>query len=300
MKFLGFPVAVLSALFVFPALLIGEETSDETKVLQRMEKLAAGLTPQSGEVLLPGGQARFSLPDSLRYLSPADARTVLVAIWGNPPDGFSSLGLIVPKGFDPLGMEAWAVDINYEEDGHIKDDDAESINYADMLVKMKEGAKAGNAERIKAGYDPVELVGWAATPHYDRATHKLYWAKEIKFGENPENTLNYNIRILGRQGVLVLNAIAGMPQLQEIESLTPELLSAVEFTEGNRYADFNPGTDRLATYGVAALVAGSVATKMGFFKGLWVAILAGKKFVIMGAIALIFGIKKLFSLKKQV
>ena len=26
----------------------------------------------------------------------------------------------------------------------------------------------------------MELVGWAAPPRYDKATHKLYWAKELK------------------------------------------------------------------------------------------------------------------------
>jgi uncharacterized membrane-anchored protein len=36
----------------------------------------------------------------------------------------------------------------------------------------------------------------------------MYWAKEINFGGDSENTLNYNIRVLGRKGVLLLNFIA--------------------------------------------------------------------------------------------
>jgi uncharacterized membrane-anchored protein len=298
MKAIGHFALALFSVFAAPSLLAAEESAEESQVRQRIEKLAAGLSPQSGEISLPGGKAKLNLPDSLRYLGPADAQTVLVSIWGNPPDkGDPSLGLIVPKGFNPMSDDCWAVDVSYEEDGHVKDDEADSINYDDMLKTMKEGTKSANAERVKAGYEPVELVGWAAKPHYDRQTHKLYWAKEIKFGDGPENTLNYNIRILGRQGMLVLNAIAGMPQLAEIEAATPELLSTVEFTDGNRYADFNPSTDRVATYGIAALVAGGIATKMGFFKGLWLAVLAGKKFIILGVIALAAAAKKLFSSK---
>ncbi len=43
-----------------------------------------------------------------------------------------------------------------------------------------------------------------------------------------------------------------------------------------------------------ALVAGGIAAKLGLFKGLWVAILAGKKFVIMGIVALAALLKKFF------
>ena len=45
----------------------------------------------------------------------------------------------------------------------------------------------------------------------------------------------------------------------------------VDFQEGHRYADFTESTDKVATYGIAALVAGGIAAKVGLFKGLWVA-----------------------------
>src|SRR5690606_35640129 len=137
--------------------------------------------------------------------------------------------------------------------------------------------------------------GWAAPPRYDAAAKKLYWAKEIKFGDSTEHTLNYNIRLLGRRGVLVLNVVAGMNQLKIVEATTPEILAAVNFQEGHRYADFREGTDKVATYGLAALVAGGVAAKAGFFKGLLVAALAMKKFLIIGLIALAAGVKKFWS-----
>jgi uncharacterized membrane-anchored protein len=144
----------------------------------------------------------------------------------------------------------------------------------------------------------VEIVGWTAPPRYDQSAHKLYWAKEVRFGNETENTLNYNIRILGRRGVLVLNSVAGMSQLPEIERNTPAILSAVEFNSGNRYADFNPASgDKFASYGIAALVAGGVAAKLGFFKGLWVLVLGAKKFIIIGAVAFAAWFRKLFGKK---
>jgi uncharacterized membrane-anchored protein len=104
--------------------------------------------------------------------------------------------------------------------------------------------------------------------------------------------------MLGRHGVLELNAIAGLNQLPEIDRQTPQILGMVDFKEGNRYADFDPKTDKVAEYGIAALVAGgalAVAAKAGLLKGLWLFILAGKKFIILGAIALAAFFKKLFN-----
>ncbi len=121
------------------------------------------------------------------------------------------------------------------------------------------------------------------------ATHKLYWAKEVKFGSQPDNTLNYNIRMLGRGGMLVLNGVAAMSQLPEIERPTPKILAAIDFNPGHRSADLNPKSDKIAEYGLAALVVGTAAAaamKLGFFKALGAAVLAAKKFIIIGAIAI--------------
>ena len=74
----------------------------------------------------------------------------------------------------------------------------------------------------------------------------------------------------------------------------------VDFSAGHRYGDFDSKTDKVATYGIAALVAGGIAAKLGFFKGLWVALFAAKKFIIIGIIALVVAIKKFFGKGKNV
>ncbi|HSI10636.1 MAG TPA: DUF2167 domain-containing protein [Chthoniobacter sp.] len=259
------------------------------------QKLADGLHYQQGEITLSGGLAKIKVPENFRYLNPADTRTVLSRIWGNPDSGSSTLGMIIPTGMSPMNEDAWAVIITYDEDGYVKDDDAAKLDYNKVLKDMKEGMKEANKEREKQGYPSIELVGWATPPRYDAAAHKMYWAKELRFAGSPETTLNYNIRMLGRRGVLVLNAVAATSQLAEIEQKTPAILSMVDFQEGHRYVDFKPGTDKVATYGLAGLVAGGLLAKAGFFKLLLAGILAAKKVVIVGAIALFGGIKKLFN-----
>lgn len=269
--------------------------ADEARIAE-LKSLADRLKYQQGQIDLNNGLATIRLTDGFRYLDPAGAETVLIGIWGNPSRGSKTLGMIVPAGFNPFDRQAWCVVVDFEEDGYVKDGDADSINYTKLLKEMKEATRNASAERVKNGYPSIELVGWATPPRYDKETHKFYWAKEIKFGDSAgENTLNYNLRILGRRGILVLNVVSGMPQFPEVQKATPEILAMVDFSAGHRYADYTPGTDKLATYGLAALVAGGIAAKTGLLKGLFLGLLAMKKFLIVGVIAVAALLKKLFS-----
>jgi uncharacterized membrane-anchored protein len=253
---------------------------------------------QKGKINLPGGIATLDLPDSFRYLPPADAERVLVNAWGNPP-GNKTLGMIFPADISPLSESSWGVVVTYDEDGHIKDDDADSIKYDELLTKMKEDNQAANEERKKEGYSPMTLVGWAENPSYDKKTHKFYWAKELSSGKEDETSLNYNIRVLGRKGVLVLNAVASMKQIGQIKQEMQHVVAFTEFSAGNGYNDFDNKTDKIAEYGLAALVAGGVAAKLGFFTKIFALLLAFKKVLLLGLAAISSGIFKFFGRKKD-
>jgi uncharacterized membrane-anchored protein len=290
-------VLFVSAIFARAQIDTNGLTAAQMVQVQKVLTLVKNLKYQSGEIDLKGGLAKLSLPPGFSYLGPDDAETVLSKIWGNPPSETKSLGMLMPTGMTPLSSNAWAVTIDYSEDGYVKDDEAAKINYDDLLKKMQAGVVEENKERTKQGYPAITLVGWAAPPHYDAATHKLYWAKHLKVDGADEDTLNYSIRILGRHGVLELNAISALDQFSAIDQQTPEILGMVDFKEGSRYADFDPKTDKVAKYGIAALVAGGVlagAAKLGLLKGLWVAILALKKFIVIAVIAVVAAVKKLF------
>jgi uncharacterized membrane-anchored protein len=262
------------------------------------EQFLASLKFQNGKIDLPNGIAALDLPPSFRYLNPEDSSRVLVDAWGNPP-GDKTLGMIFPADLSPIDQNGWGIVITYDEDGHVSDEDADKIKYDELLKDMQSSMEEANAERKKQGYEPVSLLGWAETPSYDKASHKLYWAKELGFGDAQQHTLNYNIRVLGRKGVLVLNAVAGMNQIGIIKTEMPKVLSATNFKAGNDYNDFNSSTDKVAAYGIAALVAGGVAAKLGFFAKIFALLLAFKKLLIVGVIALWVGIKKFLGMKKK-
>jgi len=263
--------------------------ADEKPTAQDLE---AGLTYKTGKVVVGDGLATLDLGSGFRYLDPEQTERVLVEGWGNPP-GNKTLGMIVPGDRSPLTEQGWGAILTFEEDGYVDDEGAETIDYTALLKEMQESAEKDNPERVKQGYEAVRLVGWAEPPHYDKASHKIYWAKDLQFGEGGR-TLNYNIQVLGRRGVLVLNAVAGIDQLPAIRASMQELLPAVTFQEGHRYADYLPGKDKAAKYGVAALVAGTLAAKTGLFKGLLAGLLAFKKGIVVGAAALAAFLRKRF------
>lgn len=238
------------------------------------EEFLASLNIQTGKVVLGDNLATLDLPEQLVFLGSEDAERVLVDAWGNPPDSELPLGMILPAGVSPFSDDSWAVTVEFEEKGFVSDEDAADIDYDEMLASLKEETEENNAWRAENGYESVQLIGWAAAPHYDAEGKKLYWAKELKFGESDE-VLNYNIRVLGRKGVLVLNFIAGMNQLPEIEEHLPMVLAMTEFNQGSRYADFDPELDEVAAYGIGALIAGKLAAKAGLFA---TALLLLKKF----------------------
>jgi uncharacterized membrane-anchored protein len=257
----------------------GDQGSD----VERIEK---SLQWRQGEIAIGDNLARLNVPPTFRFIGPKDASAVLTSLWGNPPSEANVLGMIFPAAIEPSDRSSWGVVITYEADGYVKDDDAATINYNDLLKQLQKSIEDQNNQRMKAGYTAVHLVGWAARPHYNRDSHKLYWAKELSFDDVPENTLNYNIRVLGRRGVLVLNAVAAMTQYPEIERQMPQVIAMADFAPGNRYTDFTPGNDKVAGYGLAALIAGGVAAKAGFFKGILALLLAAKKLIIVGIAAL--------------
>jgi uncharacterized membrane-anchored protein len=276
-----------------------EQLESLLKSMKESEEIASNLKFQQGEIKLKDGLATLKVPANFRYLDPDQTDTVLVKLWGNPPRQEKTLGMLFPAEISAASPESWGVVITYDEDGYVEDDEAASVNYNDLLKEMQEGTREANQERTKQGYEPVELIGWAAPPRYDQAAHKLYWAKELGFGTEPEHTLNYDIRALGRRGVLSLNAVASMSQLKTIEKDMQQVLGFVEFNQGHRYGDYVAGVDKVAAYGIGGLIAGKLAAKAGLFKLLLVFAAKFWKLLIIAAAAIGVLVKKLLSGRRK-
>lgn len=179
--------------------------------------------------------------------------------------------------------------VTYEDDGHVSDKDARGIDYAELLRRIQDDAAADNARVAKQGYEPVRVLGWADTPHYDAMTHKLYWAQDLRFGNETRHTLNYDVRTLGREGMLSLHAVSSLRRVREVRTGMRTVLAVSGFTPGRRYEDYQPG-DRVSKLTIAAVVAGGAYAVAK--TGLLALIIAKLKFIVFGVAGLAGALRK--------
>jgi len=218
---------------------------------------------------LLNGKVQLQLLESFRFLDAERAQRVLVDHWGNPPEQVEGvLGMVMPAFMEPEDEGSWGAVITYAEDGRVSDRDADKIDFSALLKDMQASLDDGNEEREQEGYPTVQLVGWAEPPRYQRDGHRIYWAKDLVIGGDALHTLNYSVRVLGRDGVLELNAVAETNQMAEIKRRMEQVVGFAEFTSGHRYEDHREGIDPVAGYGLAALVTGGIAAKKGAAVGL--------------------------------
>ncbi len=265
---------------------------DSVQVL--IDSLEASLQYEQGEIGLRNGLGTLVVPAGFRYLNAEQSRYVLEELWGNPEDTVV-MGMIVPENTGVLGDDSWAFIITYEEMGYVKDDDADDIDYEELLDEMKTDATAENEFREKEGYETIEIVGWASKPFYDEDKKVLHWAKEIRFGQNEFNTLNYNVRILGRKGVMIFNAVAPMSELAQVQKSISPVLASFTYADGVKYKDFDPELDDVAAWTIGGLVAGKVLAKAGILAVL----LKYIKLIALGVGAIGTGIWKWYKRKTE-
>jgi len=126
------------------------------------------------------------------------------------------------------------------------------------------------------------VTRWVEKPAYDAQAHRLVWSAEAreKGVADQDPTVNYNTYVLGRQGYVSLNLITNSSTVEADKPAAHQLLEAVNFNSGKRYGDFNESTDKVAAYGLAALVGGLAAKKLGLLAGLGVLIAKFAKVII--------------------
>jgi uncharacterized membrane-anchored protein len=246
-----------------------------------------------------GHGIKLDLPEGNAFLAQPDAGKLMEKMGNLHNDDM--LGLVVSTN----DADEYLVTIDYEDTGHIKDD--ESLDSKELLDSIREGEEEYNAERKKLGFNAIHAAGWDEEPHYDKQRHQLIWGLLVEASDG--GSINYNTRILGRTGFVSLNLLTDKQHLAQYKPAGALLLSKTNFEAGKRYEDFNSSTDKVAEYGLTGLVLGGAglglakAVKIGllakFGKGLIALLIAGKKAIVAAAVAIGAGIKSLFKKKKD-
>lgn len=233
-----------------------EERVKEAQAAWRAAYAASTRGPASVPLL---DEARLQVPAGMVFIPPGEAGRWLTA-QGNQP-GTNLVGIVVT----PRVEDEWMVVIRHTSEGHVRDDDASSLNADEVLASLREGTEEGNKDRVARGFAPLQLLGWTQPPTYDAKAHRLSWAMRVKAADEDENDIgvNFNTRALGREGYFSLNLITSQERIEADRPVAAQLLSNLDYKDGKRYADYNASTDHLAEYGLAGLIGVVAAKKLG-------------------------------------
>jgi len=232
-------------------------------------------------------KATIFLPEDYLYLNIEDTDKYL-ELSQNFPTGDENL-------FAPY--EGWESYFSFDDIGYVKDD--EEINSDELLQQMKDVDERGNKLRKERGWKQLFTVGWEFPPRYDSVQKRLEWAYLVR-DENNNKIVNYQTRILGKSGVMEVVLVATPDMLNQAVQELNSNLSTFAFKQGEKYGDYTEG-DRVAEYGLAALIAGgaaALATKKGFWAVIVGFFVAMKKFAIIAVIAVFGFLISLFKKKK--
>jgi len=231
-----------------------------------------------------GSMAKFKVPEGYMFLEPEDTAK-LMEIYHNSPS-YKDEYYFGPKDFKWFGI------FSYDDTGHVSD--KEEID-ADSLIKtIKEGTEQANKYREEKGWEPMHITGWRYKPFYDFETKRLSWAIDATSGG--QQITNYNTRILGRTGVTSAVLVVNPDKLEEVVYTFNDVVNGYKFNDDKKYSAFKDG-DKVAKYGLAALIAGgaaAIATKKGLWATLAIAVKAFWKFILAGIIAFLSFFKNIF------
>lgn len=236
-----------------------------------------------------GDKATIKVPDGYAFLDAAETKKFM-QLTHNLSSGKEYV--LAPRKLD------WFAIFEFSPIGYVKDD--EKIDADATLKSVQQHTERANEERKKRGWETMSVIGWQFPPQYDPQAKLLEWALIGQNNSDGHRAINYNTRILGRSGVMNVVVVSGPENLNKAVGAFKGLVNGYEYSSGEKYSDFRQG-DRMAEYGLAALIVGgaaAVATKKGFWAVLAGFFAAAWKFVAAAAVAVLAWIGNLFKKKK--
>jgi uncharacterized membrane-anchored protein len=281
--------AVIAVLLVGSAAAQGQDAASDPAAERQafIEKMRA-LDWVKGPATVAGeGNAELVIPDQYVYL---DARNTakFLELQHNLGDGREVM-------VAPANME-WQAYLDFSDEGYVKDD--EKIDASALLKTLQQNTQNGNEQRKSRGWGELRLVDWATPPVYNTTTKRLEWATILESKEG--RAVNFSTKILGRRGYTSVIMVTDPVNLHAAESSLDTVLTGYAFNSGETYADWRSG-DKVAQYGLAALIVGgvaAVAAKKGLFSVLAGFLAVAWKFILAGAVAAMAWLRRLFA-KKQ-
>ena len=265
----------------------GTENGDQAAMSEAEKQYRSIKWQEAGADAQLGAEAHVKIPEGYVFTGRQGTQT-LMQLYGNLLTQWEQ-GYIEPVAED----ENWFVVFEYEDAGHVKDDEKEDLDADAIMENFKENDKSSNEKRKRMGMPALNTVGWLMSPYYNEQTHNLEWALLLE--SEGEQRVSYNIRLLGREGIMHVTVVTGAEEFEEVKAKIPALLEGFAFNPGRTYAEYQEG-DKLADYGLIAMLGAGAAVGVGFFAKNAKLIFAG---IVAAALGVVSFVKKLFGRKSQ-
>ncbi|MGZ7446173.1 DUF2167 domain-containing protein [Paenibacillus sp. TH7-28] len=212
-----------------------------------------------GQLVPLGSIAQLKLPENYVFLNKDDTIALLESTQQLPT--YEEIGYIEPLAEDQL----WSVYFEYNESGHISDDDKTEIDADALLESYEAGQKEANKELSPE--NQLTVKGWFAPPKYDEQLRSLTWALLLQDHQG-QDIINYNVRILTREGNISVILVSDPANLDaDRKVMEAEILPVLTVNAGQAYNDYDPATDKKSSAGLTGLILGgaglAVAKKAG-------------------------------------
>jgi uncharacterized membrane-anchored protein len=261
-----------------------EPTAEQKAFIEQMRALNWVKGPTTVDLQ---GNSKLTIPEHYVCLDPVNTKKFL-ELQHNLSDGREVM-------VGPQNME-WTAYLEFSDEGYVKDN--EKIDAPALLKTLQSNTEAGNEERRRRGWTELRLVDWATPPVYNTTTKRLEWATILDSKDG--RAVNFSTKILGRRGVTTVIMVTDPENLRAAESSLDNILTGYAFNAGETYADWRSG-DKVAEYGLAALIVGgvaAVAAKKGLFSVLAGFLAASWKFIVIGVVAAVTWVRNLFARKR--
>jgi uncharacterized membrane-anchored protein len=252
-----------------------------TEFKRQVDSIDQQLRFHTGKLKFTEQNIRITVPPNHYFVDGPQSRYILETLWGNAQDE-EVLGMIVRSDFSPNETKGdYSFVVSYAPTGYISTPEKVDFDHHILLNKIQQQIHDNNTRRLEQGLNALQVERWVMVPFFDQYRKALYWATELKVNGSDESLINYNLRILGKDGVIKVNAVGTMDQLDGIKQILPYVLARTEFLEGYCYDDYNAATVVESDWKLEELIAGR--EEEGFFFGKSIS-LTVSAFIICGCI----------------
>ena len=255
--------------------------------------IAAGKAATRGPAQVPLiDQGTLDLPQGYMFIPSKEAADLMRAVGNDPGQGF--IGMVL----SPTDQLRWFITINFLDTGYVRDDDARDWKADDLLSSILDKTEEANKARTAKGLPTLDVLGWMDPPAYDDNTHKLVWAVLAQNHGGNSKIVNYNTLALGRSGIFRLKLITPSASISDDKAHALAILAGLHYNPGKDYNDFTEGSDKVAEYGLAALITGVAAKKVGLLAVIGALLAKAAKVALVASLLFIKKIKAFFTRRK--